>query len=214
MSVRSAPRRILLIACSMACGNQIEAHGNDDKVIQSNIGLCRRNVGQCVSGLAPPRIVPAANNSLANRKIYLADNSRLRADADRERVRAEVVLPNSTVWPPEWPSEHFSLPAGHSIADRRAVGLPLDGDQEPGRALRKAWRCDRQVRCDSRRGHAVPWPMHMNPVIAFEIGVAVALGDPGVCLDVARCIPLPVRLAARGRACSDDRIWCGDRGRA
>ena len=125
---------------------------------------------------APPRIVPAANNSLANRKIYLADNSRLRADADRERVRAEVVRQQHGL-AAEWPSEHFLLPAGHSIADRRAVGLPLDGDQEPGRALRKAWRWI--GKCDAIVAEVTPFRGdHMNPVIAFEIGVAVALEIP------------------------------------
>jgi nucleoside 2-deoxyribosyltransferase len=156
---------------------------------------------------APPRIVPTANNSLAKRKVYLADNSRLRPDADRQRDRAEAICERYSL-AAEWPSEHFLLPVGLTAADRAGVGLPLDGDKEPGGTLRKAWRWI--GKCDALVAEVTPFRgEHLNPVIAFEIGVAVVLEIP-VFAWTSSVYPIANAPGRSRPRLLDERVWCGD----
>lgn len=156
---------------------------------------------------APPRIVPTANNSLAKPKVYLADNSRLRLDADRQRDRAEAICERYGL-AAEWPSEHFLLPAGLTVADRASVGLPLDGDNEPSGTLRKAWRGIR--RCDAVVAEVTPFRGdHLNPVTAFEIGVAVVHEIP-VFAWTSSVYPAPGAPGRMRPRLLDERVWCGD----
>jgi nucleoside 2-deoxyribosyltransferase len=112
-----------------------------------------------------------------NRRVYLADNSRLRPDAHRQRASVEQICRLHGLMA-AWPSEHALFPTGHTIVQRVAVGLLID-DPRPGRLLHGAWRfiseCAALVaeitplRCDD---------YHMSAVVAFEIGVAVAMEIP------------------------------------
>jgi nucleoside 2-deoxyribosyltransferase len=167
--------------------------------------------GTMAEAIRPTSDAPRAKSppAPAKRKVYLADNSRLRPDADRERDRAEAICVRYD-FVAEWPSEHFLLPAGLTVAKRAAVGLPLDGDQEPGRALRKAWT--KIGECDAIVAEVTPFrSVHLNPVVAFEIGVAVVLEIP-VFAWTSSVYPAffgapPDRVRPRTL---DDRIDCGE----
>jgi len=119
---------------------------------------------------------PVVEPATARRpKIYFADNSRLRPNANDHRAETEGFCLNYGL-AAEWPSEHFLFPTGLTIAERLEAGLPID-DPAPGRVLHKSWRligdCQAVVaEISAFRG------VHMNPLVAFEIGVAVVHAIP------------------------------------
>jgi nucleoside 2-deoxyribosyltransferase len=108
-------------------------------------------------------------------KIYVADNSRFRPDAHEQRAFVEGFCSTYGV-APEWPSEHFLFPTGLTLSDRIEVGPPID-DPAACRGLAKSWRlignCEAIIADVSAFRGA-----HMNPLIAFEIGIAVVHAVP------------------------------------
>jgi nucleoside 2-deoxyribosyltransferase len=103
-------------------------------------------------------------------RIYFADNSRLRSDAHGYRAETEGLCLNYRMVA-EWPFEHFLFPTGLTITQRLEAGLPID-DPAAVRVVHKSWRliCNCQAivaEVSAFRG------AHMNPLVAFEIGVAV-----------------------------------------
>ncbi len=145
-------------------------------------------------------------------KIYLADNSRLRIDAVRQREVAEEICDRHGLVA-EWPSEHFLFPSGTTVAMRVRVGLPID-DPAVGRMAHKWWY--KILGCRAVVAEITPFrgSPHLNPVIAFEIGAAVAHEIP-VFAWTRRMLPA----APRGEFARPkvkiptliERIWCGDR---
>jgi nucleoside 2-deoxyribosyltransferase len=129
---------------------------------------------------------PAANERApaAKPKVYIADNSRLRPNADVERNEVEAICARYGLTA-EWPSEHFLFPTGLTIADRTAAGIPIN-DMLPARVLHKSWRLLGD--CDAIIADVSPFRgVHLNPVIAFEIGVAVVHEIPVFAWTTATC---------------------------
>lgn len=123
------------------------------------------------------RAKAAAVEQPLRKLIFFADNSRLRPDNEdiRNAVEAKCARYGLAA---EWPSEHFLFPTGLTAAERErgsAALRPINRDVE--RLLPKAWR--KLTGCDAIVAEITPFRgPHMSPVIAFEIGVAVAWGIP------------------------------------
>ena len=108
-------------------------------------------------------------------KIFFADNSRLRPDNEDIRSLVELRCARHRV-AAEWPSEHFLFPTGLTLGERKREGIPLI-DRRTERAMPKAWR--KLAACDAVVAEITPFRgPHMNPVVAFEIGIAVVHGIP------------------------------------
>ncbi len=146
-------------------------------------------------------------------KIYLADNSRLRPDAHRQRAAIEQICDRHGLVA-EWPSEHLFFPTGLTVSARLKVGPPID-DPAARRGLAKSWRlignCQALVaEVSAFRG------AHMSPLIAFEIGVAVVHAVPVFAWtkDVAdaRFIDLFERFMCINDDVSPDGNWRDDDG--
>lgn len=138
--------------------------------------------------------------------VFLADNSRLQPDAHKQRDQVEAFCRRYGM-KVEWPSEHAFAPSSVPLRVRMEVGPPID-DPAPGRVLHNAWR--KIGECDALIAEISPFRgPHMNPVVAFEIGVAVVHAIPVFAWTTA------VWPSARGQAprfkLLDDRIWCGDK---
>lgn len=105
------------------------------------------------------------------REVYIADNSRLWPDADSRKYRAEVLkLCKPHGLECVWPSEHYLFPDLLPPSER--------DDAKVGRLLPRAPLMNisgvSAIVADVSpfRGPS------LNPVIAFEIGIAVTLGVP------------------------------------
>jgi nucleoside 2-deoxyribosyltransferase len=162
------------------------------------------------SGVRSNNAKPGAPNPTAARRpiVFLADNSRLVPNAKAERQQADAVC-RSFGLAPEWPSEHALFPDGLTMKQREQVGLPTE-DQTLGKLLGRAWR--KIGACDALIAETTPFRGdHLNPVIAFEIGVA-AVQDIPVFAWTAATRPAspfaPPNLKKPRRLI--DRIWCGD----
>jgi nucleoside 2-deoxyribosyltransferase len=105
------------------------------------------------------------------RVVYFADNARLWPDADAAKYRAHVedfcVARGIQCI---WPSEHYLLPDELQANERADADLPRLLPLAPLVHLRKAVAVIADV--SPLRGP------HLNPVVAFEIGAAVASGLP------------------------------------
>jgi nucleoside 2-deoxyribosyltransferase len=136
--------------------------------------------------------------------IYLADNSRLQPDAHKQRDQVEALCRRYGMRV-AWPSEHAFFPSNIPLGLRVEVGPPID-DLAPGRVLHKAWRLIGG--CHALIAEITPFRgPHMNPVVAFEIGVAVVHEIPVFAWTTALWPSLPGR-GPRFKLL-DDRIWCG-----
>ena len=146
----------------------------------------------------------------ATPRVFLADNSRLKADAYKQREQVDAICASHDL-KAEWPSEHFLFPTGLTFSDRTNIGPPIN-DPAPGRVLHNAWRL--MTDYDAIVAEVTPFRgAHLNPVIAFEIGVAVVLDIPVFAwtTEVWPASPSGRHLEASRFKTLDDRIWCGDR---
>jgi nucleoside 2-deoxyribosyltransferase len=136
----------------------------------------------------------------------LADNSRLAPNVQAERQQADAIC-RSFGLTPEWPSEHALFPGGLTMKQREQVDLPIE-DQTLGKLLGRAWR--KIGECDALIAETTPFRgEHLNPVIAFEIGVAVAHGVP-VFAWTKRLLPAAPSAGLTRPRKLIERIWCGD----
>jgi nucleoside 2-deoxyribosyltransferase len=141
--------------------------------------------------------------------IFFADNSRLQPDAHKQRDQVEAIC-SPLGLKAEWPSEHIFFPTDLTAEGRFAAGM-ID-DPRPGRVLHKAWYKIPECRAlvaeiTPPRGRGP----HMNPVVAFEIGVAVVLEIPVFAWTLAVRSPLPGRPPNFKLLDDPDRLWTGDR---
>jgi nucleoside 2-deoxyribosyltransferase len=153
---------------------------------------------------------PGASNPTAARRpiVFLADNSRLVPNAQAERQQADEIC-RSFGLAPEWPSEHALLPAGLTMKQREQVGLPTE-DRALGKLLGRAWW--KIGECDALIAETTPFRgEHLNPVIAFEIGVAVVHDIPVFAWTAAirPASPFAPPNLKKPRKLID-RIWCGE----
>lgn len=108
--------------------------------------------------------------------VYIADNSRYRPDAHILRGRIDALCREHGLRP-LWPFAHALFPTDVPPWQRRAVGIPEEDDPANVNLLRKAPRVE--IGEDSHAIIAELSPFqgpHCNPVIALEIGMALASG--------------------------------------
>ena len=139
--------------------------------------------------------------------VYFADNSRLRPDAYEQRAEVDALCVRLGLTA-EWPDEHYLFPTGLTVAEREAEGPPIN-DPAAGRALRNAWR--KIADCEVMVAEATPFRgPHLNPLIAFEIGAAVALQIPVFAWTTAVWSQQPGDAAPRFKLL-EHRIWSGEK---
>lgn len=108
-------------------------------------------------------------------KLYFADNSRQQPNAHKHRALIEAHCTHNGVVA-EWPAEHDLFPTSLTTEQRKNGGPPID-DPAPGRVLHKAWY--RIGHCDAVVAETTPFRgVHMNPLVAFEVGIAVVHSVP------------------------------------
>lgn len=147
---------------------------------------------------------PAARTATV---VFFADNSRLQPDAHKQRAEVEALCAQHRL-SVEWPSEHIFYPTEFSVAERVAMEAPPIDDPRPGRVLHKVWL--KMLGVDAVVAEITPFRgVHMNPVVAFEIGIAVAIDLPIFAWTTAVWPSRPGQ-APRFKLL-DDRIWCGDK---
>jgi nucleoside 2-deoxyribosyltransferase len=155
---------------------------------------------------AAPGATPAMKPSPPSTpKVYFADNSRLRPNAGELRRVAEAIC-GARGLVAEWPSEHFLFPLDPNIPKRAgAPQVPGEKEQDDLRKLLgKSWRIIGG--CDAMVAEVTPFRgEHLNPVVAFEIGVAVVYQIPIFAWTTAK--------PRRGHQPFDllDRVWCCDK---
>lgn len=145
--------------------------------------------------------------------VYIADNSRFRPDAALQRERVEALCERYGLRA-DWPGEHILFPTGLTIAERISIGLPPE-DPEPGQLLPRSWRL--LGKSDAIVAEITPFRgVHLNPLIAFEIGVAVVHEIPVFAWTTA-IYPTPAIYPATPTVSGEprfrllsDRMWCGD----
>jgi nucleoside 2-deoxyribosyltransferase len=141
------------------------------------------------------------------RIIYFADNMRYSPGADADKWR-EIVRSTCARYDLEaaWPSEHFLFP------NIKMLGR-----------VRKKWEPDRVSEALAKSPFVNIPPAvavvaeitpfrgpHLNPVIAFEMGIAAALDLPIFAWTTATYPAYPGAKTALRPQLLQDRVWCGD----
>jgi nucleoside 2-deoxyribosyltransferase len=149
-----------------------------------------------------PREKPAPRKAL-----YFADNMRYSPGDDAEQWRGIVNAACARYgFETEWPSEHFLFP---DLKLLRSVRGKYDPD-----AVREALvKCPFVKIPPSIAVVAEITPFrgpHLNPVVAFEMGIAATLDLPIFAWTTATYPAYPGAKVALRPQLLQDRIWCGD----
>jgi nucleoside 2-deoxyribosyltransferase len=155
-----------------------------------------------------PRLPPVRREKPAPRKtVFFADNQRYVPCDGAEQWRGSVGRACARYGlEPEWPSEHFLFP---NLKSFRKVGGKYDPEE-----VRKMLAKSPFVKIPSSIAMVAEISPfrgpHLNPMVAFEMGIAAMLDLPIFAWTTATYPAYPGAKVGRRPQLLQDRVWCGD----